>query len=76
MRPRSVYAVFADGKVTAICTGLAEAKTRAQVYKKWECQTATKRFATQLDAEEFAAWWNERRAVNDERVKPVTALRR
>jgi len=67
MRPRGVYAVFADGKVAAICAGLAAAKTRAQLYKKLECQTATKRFSTQLDAEEFAAWWNERRAVNDER---------
>jgi len=55
VRPRGFYAVFRDGRVALICAGYEEAQ-RASPHR------AYKRFATRLEAEEFAAWWNHEHA--------------
>lgn len=51
MRPRAYYAVFNDGRVTAIIKGAMEAR-------KLSPHRAYKPFKTRLDAEEYAAWHN------------------
>lgn len=51
MRPRGYYVVFTDGLATHVCHGHEEARRHTK-------HRAYKRFRTQLEAEEFAAWWN------------------
>lgn len=51
MRPRAYYAVYNDGRVTAIIKGAMEAR-------KLSPHRAYRPFKSQLDAEEYAAWFN------------------
>lgn len=58
MRPRAFYAVYNDGRVTAIIKGAMEAR-------KLSPHRAYKPFPTKTAAEEYAAWWNYEWAEND-----------
>ena len=51
MRPRLFYVIFDSGKVIAIRKGATEAR-------KLSPHRAYKPFKSELEAEEFAAWFN------------------
>lgn len=51
MRPRSWFVVFANGHALAVVQGHEEARRLAP-------GRAYRSFTSQLEAEEFAAWWN------------------
>lgn len=51
MRPLSFYTIFEYGKIIAICHGAVAARL-ASPHRSY------KRFASQLAAEEYTAWWN------------------
>lgn len=54
VRPRGYFAVFREGKVIRITHGHKAARELSP-------ERAYRPFRTELDAEEFAAWWNYER---------------
>lgn len=54
MRPKKFYACFLDGIIIAVVEGQAAALTVCGGRRHYRS------FKSELDAEEFAAWWNYR----------------
>jgi hypothetical protein len=68
MRPRAYYAVFNDGRVTAVIKGAMEAR-------KLSPHRGYKAFKSQLAAEEFAAWFNHEQQQRDAAVHAAIRAR-
>lgn len=68
MRPRAYYAVFNDGRVTDIIKG-------AMAARKLSPHRAYKPFLSQLEAEEYSAWWNYHQAAREAAVEAALKAR-